>query len=449
MGLWLPSLSSIKMRYLNIGCVVILSCFGGLLCYVSLRWVAFNSPLLWTEDGSLTAAACKLVRKPVGEMASTESRRLESTPETLVNSTERQRLESTLETLTSDFSGYTTTQMLRGSFGTTTHSRRLKAFLKLLASRTRPVRVLASGGSITDGNTNCCGRVGVAQRWPGVFEAWMNTAFPVKGGGKHVVENKARGARSIVHIGRNPEAALLMDAPYDLVVLEFACNDMLGVQGRNREDLVLTTELAVRNIFHRVSKDCALVFLEIFPGAPEMDPYMNRNKSQDVWHGYLTGQYHHQQVLSYYTIPAASLRDALFPEMHIWRNKTLGQHEWNLENWLAGHDPFSRSRKLRYDSFHPNAWGHARIGRFLAHFMLTWMCARDILPFIPTEGENLPTLFVPKDKMHRLLRPPTTRLDFDELPHKDALITRLENLASPLEHNSTDNPGINTLSTCL
>ena len=84
------------------------------------------------------------------------------------------------------FGGFTDEQVTRGAQSTTFFDPALDRVLRQLAARKQAVSVLALGGSITKGRTNCCGTYlptchpsSCPVAWPHKLQTWLNTAFPV------------------------------------------------------------------------------------------------------------------------------------------------------------------------------------------------------------------------------------------------------------------------------
>ena len=188
-------------------------------------------------------------------------------------------------------------------------------------------------------------------------------------------------------------------------------------------DRAVWTETFVRKLAAR-SPNTALLYLELFPGDP-FGPEIHMKDSDwrdKLLDGYNTAQDLHSEMLRYYGVPSASLRDALFPEMHKWRSQP--HHEWNVEQWLAGHEadscaPGQACPNLVIDHFHPNLEGHARIAQFVARHLLQVMVlppgwANEVAGTdrIAADGRLPPAAVISDSEADALLQPPATILDF-------------------------------------
>ena len=68
------------------------------------------------------------------------------------------------------FGGFTHDSMVRASFSTEVYPLRLKNVIEVLLGKMQPITVLTLGGSITAGNTNCCGDLPKGTDWPARFQ---------------------------------------------------------------------------------------------------------------------------------------------------------------------------------------------------------------------------------------------------------------------------------------
>lgn len=259
--------------------------------------------------------------------------------------------------------------------------------------------------------------------WPALVELWLNKAFPCDNAGKHTVVNRAKGATGSAFAASNIEN-LINGQRFDLVIVETACNDMALIQGGSHMDVRRATEKLIRLLRDRLS-DAEILYLELFPGDPLGNGTLRRKRDAELLdNGYASGEDDHRQVLSYYNIPSISLRDSLFPEMHVWR--TLPKHEWNLETWLAGRQANSPSK----DYVHPNVEGHSRIAQFLVQYLILLVSLGEAsLEWADRRRDLLePPLFISPAEAEELLLQARTRLDFGESPCYDALAPSQEGI---------------------
>ena len=188
---------------------------------------------------------------------------------------------------TQAFSGFTEEQIRRGrSVISEIAEESLRPFISKLVS-CDPTTTLVVGGSISAGSSNCCGSQG--PKWSDRVEDFLRVNFPVSNAGlNHRVINKAHGGVGVMYIATNLRDILKsIERPIDLIVVEFACNDML-IKGLNHSTVLLHAEEAVFTI-SKLLPDTAQIWLNLFPGNPAGDPLLGPN-APDFQNGYDTAQ---------------------------------------------------------------------------------------------------------------------------------------------------------------
>ena len=255
---------------------------------------------------------------------------------------------------------------------------------EVLTNRRRdPITVVVFGSSISAGSSNGFGDQRPA--WPEILHEWLGRVY----GADSRVFSSAVGGTGCAWLATNLHSVLRMFPRVDIVVVEYAMNDMLGLQSDSPRDVARATERVVLGVRHHCPH-AAVLFLDLFPPDPQgalrvvNGTWAEVRWPLDPWDGYGTAQLFHDPVLRYHGVNRVSMRDALFPEYHRWRTDPTSP--WHRRAWTAG-DPQTNA----WDHFHPNSVGQLRIARLLlAYFAALFACDPPGAPAAPAPPPPAP-----------------------------------------------------------
>ncbi|KAL4444598.1 hypothetical protein ABPG77_002415 [Micractinium sp. CCAP 211/92] len=270
-------------------------------------------------------------------------------------------------------------QLEKGIVGYGDRARARRAFSKLM--RGEPITAAVLGGSVTFGQ---------GARQPGVTDyasralAWINATFPHPG---HVLVRSGVGGAISSYFALCTELHMPSDA--DLVILEFAVNDVNPDHRRGHERLI-------RKLLAFPRRPAVVEMVHYrqpwAPSAPEV-PFRWMNDDENAIQA------------AYYRLPHLAVRSLVWGQMQVPRPEQLSGEDPNdhLHGYPSVDDiPGGRFSFMYLDAFgHPNEQGHRWISELVIHWMqrqLEDLAARPLGPEDEQEArEDLPPPLYPNN----------------------------------------------------